>query len=47
MGVEYWCEQVCRMWHEGLSSTITFDNKNIWSTFTGLRGLRKMIKMKE
>ena len=35
------------MWHVGLSSAITFENKNIWNTFTGLSGLRKMIKMKE
>ncbi len=34
------------MWHVGLSSAITFENKNIWNTFTGLSGLRKMIKMK-
>ncbi len=36
-----------QMWHVGLSSAITFENKNIWNTFTGLNGLRKMIKMKE
>ena len=35
------------MWHAGLSSAITFENKNIWNTFTGLNGLRKLIKMKD
>lgn len=35
-----------QMWHAGLSSAITFEGKNIWNEFTGLSGLRKMIKMK-
>lgn len=35
-----------QMWHVGLSSAITFEGKNIWNKFTGLSGLRKMIKMK-
>ena len=36
-----------QMWHVGLSSAITFEGKKIWNEFTGLSGLRKMIKMKE
>ena len=36
-----------QMWHVGLSSAITFEGKKIWNEFTGLNGLRKMIKMKE
>ena len=35
-----------QMWHVGLSSAITFEGKKIWNEFTGLSGLRKMIKMK-
>ena len=35
-----------QMWHVGLSSAITFEGKKIWNEFTGLNGLRKMIKMK-
>lgn len=34
------------MWHVGLSSGITFEGKKEWNEFTGLNGLRKMIKMK-
>ena len=36
-----------QMWHVGLSSAITFEGKKIWNEFTGLSGLRKMIKMKK
>lgn len=36
-----------QMWHVGLSSAITFEGKKIWNEFTGLNGLRKMIKMEE
>ena len=36
-----------QMWHVGLSSAITFEGKKIWNEFTGLNGLRKMIKMKD
>ena len=32
------------MWHVGLSSGITFQTKGEWNEFTGLKGLRKMIK---
>ena len=32
------------MWHVGLSSGITFQAKGEWNEFTGLKGLRKMIK---
>lgn len=35
------------MWHIGVSSAITFNSKKEWNEFTGLSGLRKMIKMKE
>ncbi len=35
------------MWHVGLSSAITFESKKIWNEFTGLSGLRKMIKLKK
>jgi len=35
-----------QMWHVGLSSAITFQGKKVWNEFTGLNGLRKMIKMK-
>ena len=35
-----------QMWHVGLFSAITFEGKKIWNEFTGLSGLRKMIKMK-
>ncbi len=35
-----------QMWHTGLSSAITFEGKKIWNEFTGLNGLRKLIKMK-
>ena len=36
-----------QLWHVGLSSAITFEGKKIWNEFTGLNGLRKMIKMKK
>lgn len=36
-----------QMWHVGFSSAITFEGKKVWNEFTGLSGLRKMIKMKE
>ncbi len=36
-----------QLWHVGLSSAITFEGKKIWNKFTGLNGLRKMIKMKK
>ena len=36
-----------QLWHVGLSSAITFERKKIWNEFTGLNGLRKMIKMKK
>ena len=32
------------MWHVGLSSGITFSATGEWNEFTGLKGLRKMIK---
>ena len=35
-----------QMWHVGLSSAITFQGKKVWNEFTGLNGLRKMIRMK-
>ena len=35
------------MWHVGLSSAITFASKKEWNEFTGLSGLRKMIKTKD
>ena len=35
------------MWHVGVSSAITFGSAGVWNEFTGLNGLRKMIKMKE
>ena len=36
-----------QMWHVGLSSASTFEGKKNWNEFTGLNGIRKMIKMKE
>ncbi len=35
------------MWHVGVSSAITFNSQKKWNSFTGLSGLRAMIKTKD
>ena len=30
-----------QMWHVGLSSAITFENKNVWNKFSGMNALNQ------